>query len=324
MKKMNWGVLGLSGHYRLRVHLPLSLYEGAALYGIASRDGQRAAAAADTLGFSKSYAGYQELLDDKNIEAVYIPLPNHLHLEWIKKAADSGKHIICEKPLSLTAAEVDEAFTYCSKKGVFLMEAFMFRFHPQWLRVKEIIDTGEIGTVKSIQCIFAYNNTDPGNIRNQKAAGGGALRDIGCYGIAVSQLIMGCEPESVKSLIVNDKDFEVDSLTSFMLDFGSCHSLVTVSTQLKPAQNVRITGTGGSIEVGIPFNMYNDVPAEVKVTGGVGERIIRTDVSDQYGCEIRYFTEAVRNNDTDFFDMMETFSKINQRVIDSVFESGAE
>ncbi len=324
MKKLNWGVLGLSNHYRLRIHLPLSGYDGALLYGIASRDGKRAAEAAEKLGFSRAFSSYQQLLDDDNIDAVYLPLPNHLHLEWIKKAADAGKHVICEKPLCLSAEEVDEAFAYCADREVFLMEAFMFRFHPQWERVKDIINTGEIGTVKSIQCIFSYNNTDPGNIRNQAAAGGGALRDIGCYGIAVSRFVMDREPSGVQSLIVRDPVFKTDELTSFMLDYGSCHSLVTVSTQLNSAQNVRITGTGGSIEVMIPFNIYNDVPAEVKVITGVGERIVRTEAVDQYRCEFENFTNAVLKNNTGFFPMMETFSKQIQSIMDSVFKAGKQ
>ena len=319
MEKLNWGVLGISNHYRLRIDLPLSRYAGACRYGIASRDLSRAAEAADKLGFEKAYGSYQQMLDDKSIDAVYIPLPNHLHLEWIKKAADAGKHIICEKPLSLTASEVEEAFEYCGSKGVRLMEAFMFRFHPQWLRVKEIVDTGELGKIKAIQCIFAYNNKDPENIRNKAEAGGGALRDIGCYGIAVSQLIMDRLPGNVKSFVSNDDNFNVDQLTSFMLDFGDCHSLVTVSTQLYPSQTVVLTGTGGSLEVSVPFNMYNDVPAEVKVNTGVGERLILTDAADQYGCEFEAFTEAVFNNDDSFFKMMREFSIRNQLIIDSVF-----
>ena len=324
MEKLNWGVLGISGHYKLRIDLPLSRYENAVKYAIASRDKQKAAEAAENLGFVKSYGSYQALLNEDNIDAVYIPLPNHMHFEWIKKAADAGKHIICEKPLCMSSAEVEEAFTYCKSKGVYLMEAFMFRFHPQWLRVKEIADVGELGKIKTIQCIFSYNNKDPENIRNQADVGGGALRDIGCYGIAVSQLIMDKEPVCVKSLIKNDKVFKTDQLTSFIIDFGDCHSLVTVSTQLFPSQRVIITGTSGSIEVTVPFNMYNDVPAEVSVKTGVGERLILTDSIDQYACEFDAFTKAVNEKDSSFFKMMEEFSKRNQLIIDAVFKAAAE
>ena len=322
MKKLNWGVLGLSWHYRLRIHHQLSSYEGAVLRGIASRDGSRAAAAASELGFAESFGSYQQLLDCSDIDAVYIPLPNHLHLEWIKRAADAGKHIICEKPLCLSEAEVNEAFAYCASKDVFLMEAFMFRFHPQWLRVKELLDSGEIGPVKSINCVFGYNNTDPGNIRNQFEAGGGALRDIGCYGIAVSNLLLGRDPVGVQSLVKNDPVFGIDQLTSFLMDFEDCHSMVTVSTQMQSSQNVRITGTSGSIEVLIPFNVYNDVPARLIVISGVGERTVKTQIADQYRCEFERFSEAVFKSDDSFFTMMETFSKRNQRLIDSVFKAG--
>jgi len=321
MKKLKWGVLGISGHYRKRIQLPLSRYEGAELYAIASRSQERAEAAAERFGFKRAFGSYQDLLDCSDVDALYIPLPNTMHLEWIKKAADAGKHIICEKPLCMTEAETDEAFSYCAARGVFLMEAFMFRFHPQWLRVREILDSGEIGAVKAIQCIFSYNNTNPDDIRN-KEAGGGALRDIGCYGIAVSSFILDKEPAGVKAVIAEDPVFKTDSLTSFLLDYSGCHSLVTVSTQLQPSQNVRVYGTSGSIEVLIPFNTYNDTPAELKVISGVGERFVRTEVSDQYRCEFDAFTKAVESRDSGFFEMMEKFSRRNQRIIDVVFKAG--
>jgi len=322
VKTLKWGVLGISGHYKLRVHRPLKGLEGAELYSIASRDTKRAAEAAEAFGFIKSYGSYQALIDDEGIDAVYLPLPNDLHLEWIKKAADAGKHIVCEKPLCMSSAEVDEAFAYCADKGVFLMEAFMFRFHPQWIKIKEMVDIGELGELKSIQCIFSYDNTDPRNIRNKAENGGGAMRDIGCYGVAVSNLLLGREPLSVQSLIDNDPIFKTDQLTSFMMDFGNCHSIVTVSTQLFDEQKIRILGTGGSVEVKVPFNTANDVPAEVTMRNGIDERTIRTPAVDQYRCEFEKFTEAVLNNDAGFFSMMEAFSKRNQKVIDSVFEAG--
>jgi len=321
MKKLKWGVLGISGHYRKRIQLPLSRYDGAELYALASRDIDRAEAAAQLFGFNRAFGSYQELIDCNEVDALYIPLPNTLHLEWIKKAADAGKHVICEKPLCMTEAETDEAFSYCASKGVFLMEAFMFRFHPQWLRLKEILDSGEIGSVKVIQCIFSYDNTNPDDIRN-KQDGGGALRDIGCYGIAVSNLIVEQEPSGVQAAISIDPDFKTDSLTSFILDYSSCHSLVSVSTQLQPTQNVKIIGTSGSIEVLIPFNIYNDVPAELKVISGVGERVVKTEISDQYRCEFEVFTNAVQSRDSGFFNMMEKFSKRNQRIMDAVFKAG--
>ncbi|MBI9105774.1 MAG: Gfo/Idh/MocA family oxidoreductase [Spirochaetales bacterium] len=321
MKKLRWGVLGLSGHYQKRIHLPLSKFEGAELYGLASRSLEKAEAAAERLGFRRAFGSYTELIECRDIDAVYIPLPNTMHLEWIKKAADAGKHIICEKPLGLTEEETEEAFSYCESKGVYLMEAFMFRFHPQWLRVMEIVNSNEIGQIKAIQCVFSYDNTDPDNIRNKKE-GGGALRDIGCYGIAVSSLIMERDPDGVQGLIDIDPNFETDRLTSFILDYSDCHSLVTVSTQMQSAQNVKIIGSSGSIEVLVPFNTYIDVPARVRVLSGVGERIIKTEIADQYHAEFKAFSEAVLNNDSGFLKKMEAFSKRNQRVIDAVFKAG--
>ena len=324
MEKLRWGVLGISGHYRLRIHQALKGYDGAELCGIASRDEKRAAEAAVALGFKRSYGSYQALLDDESIDAVYIPLPNNLHLEWIRKAADAGKHIICEKPLCMDAVEVEEAFSYCAEKGVSLMEAFMFRFHPQWLRVKQIVDSGEIGRIRSIQSIFSYKNTDPQNIRNRMENGGGALRDIGCYCIAVSNLLLELEPVRISSFIERDSEFGIDSFTSFMIDYGGAHSLSTVSTQLFSNQGVSICGTGGKLHVEIPFNMYSDVPARIRVTTGVGQRIIKTEVVDQYRCEFEAFTDAVKSNDSGFFNTMKGFSIRNQRAIDAVFSAAGE
>ena len=322
MTRLNWGVLGVSGHYRKRIHLPMSGYDGACLYGIASRNRARADEAAARYGFNKAFGSYDELISCGEIDAVYIPLPNTMHFEWIKKAADAGKHILCEKPLCMTEAEAEEAFAYCERKGVRLMEAFMFRFHPQWVRVRQILDSGEIGDIAGINTVFSYDNRDPENIRNRKD-GGGALRDIGCYGIAVSSLLFGRAPDSVKSFIARDENFGIDKLTSFMLDYSGRHSLVTVSTQMTPSQNVRIFGSSGSIEVFVPFNTYIDVPAGVRVISGVGERVIKTEIADQYRCELEAFTEALSAGDDLFFDEMKSFSLMNQRVIDAVLAAGS-
>ena len=319
MNKLRWGVLGVSKHYRLRVHLPFSGFEGAELYAIASRDAEKAAAAAAELGFKKSYGSYEELVSCPDVDAVYIPLPNDYHCEWVKKAAAAGKHILCEKPLAMSLAELEDTFAFCHNKNVRLMEAFMFRFHPQWVRVKELVDSGEIGGLKAISCVFSYNNTDPENIRNQPA--GGAMRDIGCYGAAVTNLLTGRDPDGIKSFISRDPDFGTDELTSFIMDYNGCHSLVTVSTQAHSEQNIKITGRSGSIEVYIPFNVYNDVPARVKVISGVGERIIKTEPVDQYRCELEAFTTAVLSRDDGFFTMMEEFSHRNQQIIDAVFSA---
>jgi len=221
MKPVRWGILGVSGHYRLRCSDPLRKLEEVSLHGIASRDAERAREAARELGIEKSYGSYEELLQDREIEAVYIPLPNHLHLPWIKACADAGKHVLCEKPLGLDARETAEAIAYTREKGVLLMEAFMYRFHPQWIRARELVRIGEIGEVTSIQSSFFYRNRDPDNIRNRKEAGGGGILDIGCYTVSSARFLTDREPRRVTALVQWDPDFKTDRLASALLDFGN-------------------------------------------------------------------------------------------------------
>ena len=194
MEAVRWGILSVSGHYALRVHTPLSRLPEARIVAIASRDEAKAAAAAARFGIGRSYSSYAALLADPEVEAVYIPLPNNLHAELTAKALDAGKHVLCEKPLAMNAAEARSMAARAREKGLLLMEAFMYRFHPQWLRAKEILDSGEIGRPRFIQVSFSYNNSDPANIRNRVETGGGALYDIGCYAISASRCNASSQP----------------------------------------------------------------------------------------------------------------------------------
>lgn len=319
MESVRWGVLGVSSHYQLRVSTSLRESSRIELVGIASRDRSRADAAAKQLGFAKGYGGYEELLDDPSIEAVYIPLPNHLHLEWIKRAADKGKHILCEKPLGLDAAEVQEALTYAKSKDVLLMEAFMYRFHPQWLRARELVRIGEIGSPTAVHCNFFYNNQDPGNIRNQKKAGGGALMDIGCYAVSSARFLLDAEPRRVIGVIDHDDRFGTDKLTSGILDFGGIHSAFSVGTQTGSAQSVEVFGTAGSVRVVLPFNAYPDVPMELEIRTGIGERIFASDPVDQYQLQFEAFSDAIRSGGTAPTPVEDALQ--NQKILDALFKS---
>ena len=294
MKSVKWGVLGVSGHFIKRVMLPMQRSGLVELYGVASRNGERAKAAAERFGIKKAYSSYEELLSDPEIEAVYLPLPNNLHVEWIKKAADHGKHILCEKPLALTAFNAEEAVAYAGNKNVLLMEAFMYRFHPQWKRVMELVRIGEIGKINFIQCIFTYNNSDPTNIRNKPEMGGGSIYDIGCYAVSTARFIMEREPNRAVSLIERDKEFKTDSRVAGMLDFDTAHALFSVSTRTYPYQVVEIFGTGGYIRIRIPFNTFSDVPAEVEISTKIGFRELLTEAVDHYQLEFEAFSTAVR------------------------------
>ena len=294
MEPVRWGVMGVADHFRRRVWLPAARSPLVELRAIASRDPARATAAARELGIPVACGSYEELLADRRIEAVYIPLPNHLHLEWIRRAADAGKHVLCEKPLAMDAAQAEEAVEHARRKKVLLMEAFMYRFHPQWQRVRELIRSGEIGRVQAVHTFFSYHLTDPDNIRNRPEAGGGGLMDIGCYAVSASRFLLEAEPLRALSLSAHDPSFGTDILTSGLLDFGDARGVFTVGTQTFPFQVVIAAGSRGRITVQLPFNTHPDVPARVTVAAGLGERELSFPPVDQYGLELEAFSRAVR------------------------------
>jgi len=319
MTPVKFGVLSVSKHYTLRLHIPLRDCEEVDVVAIGSRDAARAAEWAKRLGIARAYGSYEEVLADKEVEAVYIPLPNHLHAEWVKKAADAGKHVLCEKPFALHSADAEEAIAYAREKGVLVMEAFMYRFHPQWKRVKELIEVGEIGEVRFVQTQFSFNNRDPKNIRNRLETGGGAIYDIGCYAISSARHILGREPERVVSLVSRDADFGTDYLASAILDFGKARAVFTVCTQCQPTQRIDVLGSSGSITIHIPFNMYADVPAEVSVTTGQGTRTIEFEPSDHYAGLFRAFCRGIRSGGP--VPTPPEDAVANMKVLDAIFRS---
>ena len=322
MERLRLGVLGCSGHYALRVATPLKSSTLVEPYAIASRNAEKAKEFAKTWGFPVSYGSYEELLADPKVDFVYNPLPNHLHLEYIKKCADAGKPILCEKPLCLCAKDAAEAAQYCEKKGVPLMEAFMYRLHPQWVRAAEITKAGELGTILATSGVFAYNNKDGKNIRNIPEFGGGALLDIGCYTVSTSRLLMMGEPKRVAATLVRDQVFKTDILSSAILDYGDGRaSTFTVSTQMVPCQRVNAFGTGGWLSVEVPFNMYGDFPGHVTVNTSVGQRVIKTEIADQYLLEFDAFARAIIEKTgvpTPISDAL-----ANMAVLDAIFAAAA-
>jgi len=319
MEPVRWGVLGVAQHFRLRVFIPTRDSETVEIYGIASRTLEKAKKAAEEFGIPAAYGSYEELLEDKAIEAVFIPLPNNMHLKWIKKTADAGKHILCEKPLAMNAQEVAEAIEYAEKKGVMLMEAFMHRLHPQWQRARDLAFVGEIGTVQSVNTSFFYSLSDPGNIRNILEAGGGAIRDIGCYAVNSARFILNSEPLRVVSLIKRDPDFKTDILSSCILDFGSTRSEFTVATKTFSFQRVDIHGSDGRITIRNPFNIFPDVPVRFSVINAIGKRDLHIGPADQYALEFDAFSKALRVGKgvpTPPEDALK-----NQKVLDAIFKS---
>jgi predicted dehydrogenase len=324
--KVRWGVLSTAGIGVKKVLPAMKKGERVELAAIASRDLHKAEETARALGIPKAYGSYEELLADPQIEAVYNPLPNQLHVPWTIRAAEAGKHVLCEKPLSMTVAEAKSLLTVQQRTGVIIAEAFMVRTHPQWLRTRELIASGRIGQLRSIQGFFSYFNTDPKNIRNIAECGGGALMDIGCYPINTSRFLFGEEPKRVSALLEKDPVMHVDRLTSAMLEFPSGHALFTCSTQLVPYQRMQILGTKGRIEIEVPFNAPNDRPCRILIDDGrdlVGGGItVETfPVCDQYTIQGDVFSQAIREGTPVPVSLPDAIK--NMAVIDAIVRSAA-
>src|ERR1700684_2945 len=323
--KVRWGVLSTAGIGLKKVVPAMQKGDWTEVTAIASRDLHRAEEAAHTLGIGKAYGSYEELLADPLIEAVYNPLPNQLHVPWSIKAAEAGKHVLCEKPLSLTVAEARKLLAVRDRMGVKIGEAFMVRTHPQWLRARQLVASGRIGQLRSALGFFSYFNNDPSNIRNIPEYGGGALMDIGCYPITTSRFMFGEEPSRVLGLVERDPQMKVDRLTSAILDFPSGQSTFTCSTQLVPYQRSHFLGTRGRIEIEIPFNAPNDRLCRILIDDGrdlFGSGIAAQEfpICDQYTIQGEVFSRAVRG-DADVPVSLEDALK-NMAVIDAIFRSG--
>jgi predicted dehydrogenase len=291
---------------------------------IASRDLADARAAAEALGIPKIYGSYAELLADPDIEAVYNPLPNHLHVPISIEAAAAGKHVLCEKPIALTAAEAEKLIEARERTGVLIQEAFMVRCHPQWRRARELVRAGRIGELRAVQGSFSYMNRDPANVRNQAAIGGGGLYDIGVYPIVTARFLFGAEPTRVAAQIERDPDFRTDRLTSALLAFPTGQALFVCSTQLVPYQRMQILGTEGRIEVEIPFNAPPDQPCRIFVDDGsqLGDASAQTEtfeVIDQYGLQGDVFARAIRERTPLEFPLEDSVR--NMRVVDAIFRA---
>jgi predicted dehydrogenase len=290
---------------------------------IASRNLDRAEQVARELGIDRAHDSYEALLADPDIDAVYIPLPNHLHVEWSIKALEAGKHVLCEKPIGLSVAEA-EMLRAAGKKHpqLKLMEAFMYRHHPQWVKAKELVDDGAIGKLKTIQSFFSYNNADPNDIRNQADIGGGGLMDIGCYPISASRFIFGDEPTRVAATIEFDPTFRTDTYGSAVLEFDGGTSAFTYGTLLEPYQRVNIFGTEGRVEVMIPFNAPPDRPCIVNLQQNDLVQEIKLETADQYEIQGELMSQAILEDTpvpTPFDDAV-----ANMRVIERCFAASRE
>jgi len=321
MSKVRWGQISTANIGVKKVLPAMQRGQYSAVVAIASRELTRARQAAQALGIPKAYGSYQELLADPEIDAVYNPLPNHLHVPWSIRALEAGKHVLCEKPLALTAAEaqslLDVAKRYPKLK---VMEAFMYRHHPQWVRAKTMVRDGKIGTLRTIHSFFSYYNDDPANVRNMAEIGGGGLMDIGCYNISLARFIFDKEPQRVVGIVEYDPQFKTDRLASGMMDFGDGTATWTCSTQLAPYQRVNIFGTRGRIEIEIPFNAPPNKPCKMwyETKGKLEEIVLPT--TDQYTVQGDLMSLAILKNlpvPTPLEDGVN-----NMRVIEALVASG--
>ena len=323
MRKIRWGVLSSAPIGTKTVIPAMQLGEYCDIVAIASRKLEKAQPAARQLGIPKAYGSYEELLADPDIDAVYIPLPNHLHVPWSIKALNAGKHVLCEKPIGLNAAQSEELLAATKKHPQLkVMEAFMYRHHPQWQRARQLVAEGRIGKLRAIQSFFSYYNVDPGNIRNTAEVGGGGLMDIGCYCISMSRFIFGSEPQRVSGILEYDPRFKTDRLTSGILDFADGTATFTCSTQLSPYQRVNIYGTEGRVEIEIPFNAPPDRPCKIWHQRGTEIEEIALEICNQYTIQGDLFSQAVLH-DTEVPTPLED-AVANMRVIEALSRSAKD
>jgi len=320
--RLRWGILSSSKFARTKVIPALLNAPSLEVAAIASRDAATARAHADSFGIPTAYGSYEELLADPTIDVIYNPLPNHLHIPWSIRAAQAGKHVLCEKPLSMHAGEIDELIAARDAAKVVVGEAFMVATHPQWIWTKAAIEEGKIGQLRAVQGFFSYNNVDPANIRNKADAGGGAMMDIGCYTIFTPRFVIGRNPVRVCAQIERDPQFQTDRLSTAILDFGDVHCQFICSTQLNPYQRMHFHGTKGRIEIEIPFNAPPDKPTQVFLDNGSGPVAQTFDICDQYTIEGEAFSAAVRG-ERPVPVSLET-AKGNMQTIDAVFQAARE
>ena len=323
MTKLRIGVLSTANIAVEKVIPGMRRAERVEVAAIASRDGDAARAVADRLGIQTAHGSYEAMLADPGIDAVYVPLPNHLHAEWTIAAARAGKHVLCEKPLAMTADDAERMAAAAREAGVVLMEAFMYRLHPSWVAVRDLVASGRIGRLRAVQSWFSYYNDDPGNIRNVRAFGGGALYDIGCYNVNLSRLLFGGEPVRVAAAITRDPASGVDIVTSAILEFAGGVATFTCSTRMESDQRVHVYGTEGRISVGIPFNIPPELPTQVHVTAGGDPPVapatetLTFPPADPYGVEADVFAATILDGTPLPFSPDDAVA--NLRVLERIF-----
>ncbi len=323
MKPVNWGVISTASYGRERIVPAMMQGKNLVISAIASREVDRARRAADELGIEKAYGSYQEILDDPDIEAVYIPLPNHLHVPWSTKAAEAGKHVLCEKPLAMTAAEAETLVAVQERTGMLIQEAFMVLTHPQFLRARELMAEGRIGELRAVHCFLTWTIPDPDNYRMFPEFGGGILYDGGCYAVTTSRSLFGSEPSRAVILVDRDPAHGADRTISAVLDFPKGQASFVASQALVYYQRLQILGTQGRIDIEIPFDSTGEQPCKLFLSDStIDEGTVVTETVpavDQYTLQAELFSEAIRNGTPQPVPLANSIG--NMRVIDALFRS---
>ena len=323
-KKVKWGVLSTAKIGVEKVIPGMQKASNLEVAAIASRDRAAAQATAKKLGIPTAHGSYDELIHNPDIDAIYIPLPNHLHVAWTIKAAEAGKHVLCEKPLSMNVQDIKRLIRVRDKTGKKIGEAFMVHSHPQWIRAKELAHSSEFGELRAIAGFFSYNNRDPKNIRNIKEFGGGGIFDIGTYPIHTSRFIFGEEPTRVAALIENDPQFKVDRLSSVIMDFPSGQAIFTCSTQIVPYQRMQLFGTKRRVEIEIPFNALDDRKMRLFLdTGdltGSSLQTVEIPTCNQYTIQGEEFSRAILEDGKVPVPLEDALA--NMQVIEAIFKAG--
>ncbi len=323
--RIRWGILSTATIGVHKVIPGLRRSTRGEVVAIASRDAATARSVAARLGIPRAHGSYEALLADSQVDAIYIPLPNHLHAEWSIRALEAGKHVLCEKPIGLSADEAERMAAAADASGRLLMEAFMYRHHPSWITVRELIASGRIGRLVAVDSWFSYHLDDPANIRNIAAYGGGALMDIGCYCVNLSRLLFGSEPVDVAASVVRDPASGVDILASGTMAFDAGLASFSVATQAEPDQRVHIYGAEGRITVDIPFNIPPELPTRVRLTTGrrapeaYQTEIFELAPADPYACEADAFAAAILEGGPCPVPMADAVA--NMRVIERLLAS---
>ena len=322
VRKTRWGILGVAKIALEKVIPAIQASATGEVVAIASRSLAKAQAAADRVPIPRAYGSYEELLADSDVDAVYIPLPNHLHVPWSIRAMEAGKHVLCEKPIATSAAEAETLIAVAARTGRLVQEAAMVRTHPRWLGAREIVRSGRIGELRSIAAFFSYFNESPTNVRHDPAMGGGGLLDIGFYPITLARFLFEAEPARVVGALEIDPRFGVDRLASAILEFAHGHAIFTCSTQLAPHQSADILGTRGRIAMDLPWSMPHERPSRLVVEDGARpgqpDEIIFP-ACDQWGVQSDRFCEAIVAGRPAPIPIEDAVA--NMRVIDAIFRS---